>query len=238
MAEDVEIGAGGLAGAVARPSGDGVFPGVVVIHEALGDQPEIREVCDRFAERGYVAVMPDLFKDGPLAICLARAMVELKRGTPGRVTGYIDAAREWLGERDDVDAERIGVIGFCMGGAFALAYVAGGAPGVRVASVNYAEAPKDASAIRGACPIVGSYGGKDKMVGRRHAERLADRLESLGIENDVKVYDQAGHSFMTDGNHPIVKLTTLPLHVGYVADAADDAWRRVFEFFDARLKTS
>ena len=234
---DIELGEG-LRGALSRPSGDGVFPGVVVIHEAFGDQPEIREVCDRFAEHGYVALMPDLFKDGPLAICLARAMKEVKSGTPGRVHGYIDAARRWLAEQQYIDAERVGVIGFCMGGAFALAYVGGGVPGVRAASVNYAEAPKDAASLRGACPIVSSYGGRDKMVGRRHAERLSSHLEALGIENDVKVYDDAGHSFMTRGHHPIAKLAYLPLRLGYVEDAADDAWRRVFDFFDARLKAA
>jgi len=236
MPADVELGADGLKGAVSRPAGAGVFPGVVVVHEAFGDQPEIREVCDRFAEHGYVALMPDLFKDGPLAICMARAMKEVRSGTRGRVNGYIDEARRWLAGQEDVDAERIGVIGFCMGGAFALAYVAAGIPGVRAASVNYAEVPKDAASLRGACPIVSSYGGKDKMVGRRHAKRLSAHLEALGIENDVKVYDDAGHSFMTRGDHPIAKLVYLPLRLGYVADSADDAWQRVFDFFDVRLK--
>ena len=152
MAKGVEIGlpgGGRLKGAVARPEPDGLRPGVVVLHEVFGDQPEIRAVCDRFAERGYVAVMPDLFSDGPRAICMARTMKEAGSGKPGRVNGYIDAARIWLGEQEDVDGERIGVIGFCMGGGFALAYVAGGPLGVRAASVNYGEAPKEATGLRG-----------------------------------------------------------------------------------------
>lgn len=239
MAKDVEIGlpgGGRLKGAVARPEPDGLHPGVVVLHEVFGDQPEMRAVCDRFAERGYVAVMPDLFSDGPRAICMARTMKEAGSGKPGRVNGHIDAARIWLGEQEDVDGERIGVIGFCMGGGFALAYVAGGPLGVRAASVNYGEAPKEGTSLRGACPIVGSYGGRDKVLGRRQAERLSGHLEALGIEHDVKVYDDAGHSFMTQGKHPIGKLVFLPMRLGYAADAAADAWRRVFAFFDARLQ--
>jgi carboxymethylenebutenolidase len=216
MARDIEIGlpgGGRLKAAVARPESDGPHPGVVVLHEAFGDQPEIRAACDRFAEHGYVAVMPDLFSDGPRALCMARAMKETRIGKPNRVNGYIDAARIWLGEQDDVDGERIGVIGFCMGGGFALAYVAGG-------------------------PIVGSYGGRDKVIGRPHAERLSDHLEALGIEHDVKVYDDAGHSFMTQGSHSIGKLVFFPMRLGYAPDAAADAWQRVFAFFDARLKAA
>ena len=238
MARDVEIGlpgGGRLKGAVARPESDGPHPGAVVLHEAFGDQPEIRAACDRFADHGYVAVMPDLFSDGPRAICMARTMKEARSGKPSRVNGYIDAARIWLGQQEDLDSERIGVIGFCMGGGFALAYVAGGPPGVRAASVNYGEVPKEATSLRGACPIVGSYGGRDKVVGRRHAERLSDHLEALGIEHDVKVYDDAGHSFMTQGSHSIGKLIFFPMRLGYAADAAADAWQRVFAFFDARL---
>lgn len=239
MARDVEIalpGGGRLKGAVARPEAGGPHPGAVVLHEAFGDQPEIRAACDRFADHGYIAVMPDLFSDGPRAICMARAMKEARTGEPSRVNDHIDAARVWLGEQEDVVAERIGVIGFCMGGGFALAYVAGGRPGVRAASVNYGQVPKQAATLSGACPIVGSYGGRDKMVGRAHAERLSNHLDALDIEHDVKVYGDAGHSFMTQGSHPIGKLVFLPMRLGYAADAAADAWQRVFAFFDARLK--
>ncbi len=238
MAVNIEIAlasGGRLTGAIARPVRNGPRPGVVVIHEVFGDQPEIRAVCDNFAARGYVAVMPDLFSaGGPRAVCVARAMSESASGKPGRVSGYIDAARAWLAEQQDVDGERIGVIGFCMGGGFALTYVAGGRPGVRTASVNYGQAPKETEKLRGACPIVASYGGRDRVT-RSGAARLRHHLLTLGIEHDVKLYEQAGHSFMTDGRHPIGKLVFLPLRLGYQPDAAADAWRRVFAFFDAHL---
>ena len=101
--------------------------------------------------------MPDLFSaDGPRALCIARAMAESASGKAGRTSGYIEATREWLAQQEDVDGARIGVIGFCMGGAFALAYVGGGRSGVRAASVNYGDVPKDPERLRGACPIVAS----------------------------------------------------------------------------------
>jgi len=239
MAVDIEITAPSgrrLKGALARPEGAGPHPGVVVIHEVFGDQPEMRAVCDDFGAHGYVAVLPDIFSGrGPHPICVARTMVDASRG---KVSADIEATRVWLTERDDVDGERIGVIGFCMGGGFALAYIAGGRPGVRAVAVNYGEVPKDPAKLRGACPIVGSYGAKDRMIGRTHADRLSRHLEMLDIEHDVKVYDDAGHSFMTEGHHPIGRLVYLPMHLGYAADAADDAWRRVLEFFDTRLKAT
>ena len=178
--------------------------------------------------------MPDLFSNrGPRPICVARTMADASRG---KVNADIDATRAWLTEQDDVDGERIGVIGFCMGGGFALAYIAGGRPGVRAVAVNYGEVPKEPEKLRGACPIIGSYGAKDKMIGRTHAERLSRHLEILDIEHDVKVYDDAGHCFMTEGHHPIGRLVYLPMHLGYAPEAAADAWRRVFDFFDTRLK--
>jgi carboxymethylenebutenolidase len=241
VASDVEIAlpdGGRLKGAIARPARDGPRPGVVVIHEAFGDQPEMRAVCDDFATHGYVAVMPDLFSSGgPRALCVARAMLESASGKPGRVSGYIDDARAWLVEQEDVDGRRIGVIGFCMGGAFALAYVAGGPPGVRAASINYGGVPKEATSLRAACPIVASYGARD-MIMRSHAERLRRHLEELGVAHDVKVYDDAGHSFMTQGNHPMGRLVLLPMRLGYAPHAAQDAWRRVFAFFDDRLQAA
>jgi carboxymethylenebutenolidase len=236
---DIEIALGGgrrLTAAVARPEATGTHPGVVVIHEVFGDQPEMRGVCEQFASRGYVAIMPNLFSGrGPRPLCVAGTMIDAARG---KVNEDIDAARSWLALQEDVDGQRIGVIGFCMGGGFALAYIAGGRPGVRAAAVNYGQVPKDSANLEGACPVVASYGGRDKMLGRTQAERLTRHLQALGIEHDVKVYDDAGHCFMTQGHHPVVQVIYLPMRLGYVEHAAVDAWRRVFSFFDARLQAT
>jgi len=234
---NIPLAAGGeMSGALALPDTPSAspWPGVIVLHEIFGPQPEILEVADRFAARGYAALAPDLFSLGVRLACLTRAMLESSSGRPGRTTAAIESCRAWLAARPDVDPERLAIIGFCMGGGFALTYAAGALEGLRAAAVNYGQVPRKADALRGVCPVVASYGARDRVVGRE-AERLRKHLQQLGVEHDVKSYPDAGHSFMTDGSHPIGRLLFLPMRIGYEAGAAADAWARVFEFFDARL---
>ncbi|MGI5285745.1 dienelactone hydrolase family protein [Nonomuraea polychroma] len=223
-----------LAATVALPEGSAPatgWPGAVVVHEIYGVEPDMLNVLDLFAGHGYAAVLPDLYSHGTRIGCLARAMQQFVTGKPGRPTADIDATRQWLADREDVDGSRLGVIGFCMGGGFALAYAASTPPGVRAASVNYGAIPRDQGELRAVCPVVGSYGGRDGGF-RSHGTRLQEHMRALGIEHDVEIYPAAGHSFMTDGHHPIAKLALFPLRHGLVRPAADDAWRRTFDFFD------
>jgi len=219
---------------VAVPAGpvpSGGRPGIVVLTDVFGPSPEMSRVADRFAERGWVAVVPDLFGHGTRIACLARAMVESARGKPGRVTADIEAARVWLAARPDVDAERLAVIGFCMGGGFALILAGTAPPGLRAASVNYGAVPADREALRQVCPVVAAYGSRDRMF-PKHAERLEQHLTALGVEHDVVIHDGAGHSFMTDGHHPFLERISFPMRAGYVPAAAEAAWERTFAFLD------
>jgi carboxymethylenebutenolidase len=192
------------------------------------------DVAERFAARGYAAFAPDLFSAGRRVACLARAMVESSRGGSGKTTAAIEASRAWLADRPDVDQSRLAVIGFCMGGGFALTYAASSPAGVRAASVNYGDVPRKADVLEGVCPVVGSYGARDRILGPQ-GQRLEEYLRGLGIAHDVKTYPQAGHSFMTHGSHPIGRLIFLPMRLGYVHDAAEDAWDRVFAFFQEHV---
>jgi carboxymethylenebutenolidase len=232
-------GGGGLDGVLALPAGtcETGWPGVIVLHEVFGPQPEILDVADRFAERGYGALAPDLFSAGVRLACLTRAMLESTRGRPGTITAAIEASRAWLAARPEIDAECLAIIGFCMGGSFALTYAAGSPPGLRAAAVNYGQVPADAELVRDVCPVIASYGGRDRIVGP-HGERLRKHLSRLGVEHDVKTYPAAGHSFMTAGHHPIGRLVFLPMRLGYEPRAAEDAWARVFAFFDRHIEPS
>jgi carboxymethylenebutenolidase len=200
--------------ALPDPSTPEPLPGVIVLHEIFGEQPEILRVADRFAEHGYGALAPDLFSSGIRLACLTRAMVEMSRGGQGTICRAIEDSRSWLAARPEIDEQRLAVIGFCMGGGFALAFAATAPAGVRAAAVNYGAVPPKAQSLAGSCPIVASYGGRDRIMGSG-AKRLRGHLERLGIEHDVKVYEQAGHSFMTDGHHPVGRIVFLPMRIGY-----------------------
>jgi carboxymethylenebutenolidase len=239
-ADEVAVPLGGrrsLAAALYRPDTPGEHPGVLVLHEAFGLNEDIRRIARRWAEEGYVAMAPDLYSVGARLACLARVLVDSACFADSPTLSRIEAARAWLADRPEVAADRVGVVGYCQGGGFALALATRGRVGV--AGVNYGAVPRRASQLEGICPVVASYGGADRLFAG-HARRLASHLSSLGVPHDVKVYEGVGHSFMSWGNVP-AWLDRLPLpdpmHMGYDERAAEDAWRRTLAFFAEHLGT-
>lgn len=209
---------------------------VMVIHEAFGLNDDIVAKCERLASMGYVALAPDLYAGrGPRPFCILKVMRELSAAR-GRAFDDLDAARAWLCTLPEVDASRIGVIGFCMGGGFALLYAVRAPLGA--AAVFYGAVPKDPEALRGVCPVVASFGGRDAVF-RPHAERLQRALAQLGVEHDIKVYPEAGHSFMSKHRGLSARLFAYGrMRIGYHPDAAEDSWRRIEAFFAKHLRPS
>jgi carboxymethylenebutenolidase len=210
-------------------------PAVIVLHEILGLNDDIRRICRHFADAGYVALAPDFMHGlGPRPICMARFMRGLAKGASGQPFRRLDAARGWLSARHDVDETRVGVVGFCIGGGFALLYAAG--TDIAVVAPFYAALPADAErALIGVCPVVASYGGRDRVFGA-YAERLKSALIALDVPHDVKTYADAGHSFMNQHGGLLGWVARRsPLHAGYHGPSAEDAWARTFEFLGRHL---
>lgn len=230
-------GSEGLTGVLAVPDGQGPWPGVVLVHEAFGITDVMRRQVVRMAQAGFVALMPDLFAMGGARKCLNATFKALRSGE-GRAFVDIENARSVLAAWTD-STGAIGVLGFCMGGGFALA--AATAHGFDAASANYGMLPKAIdTAFENACPIIGSYGGKDASM-RGAAAKLETALTAQGVIHDVKEYRTAGHSFLNDaptGPAPLRFIMGRFMGAGPDPVAAADAWARIETFFGEHLTTA
>ena len=209
-------------GYLATPDGGGPHPGVVVIHEAYGLDDHIKNVTRRFADTGYAALAVDLFSDRNRAICMTRYMAGILTGSVNRAgIDHLKSGLTFLANLPSVDAQRIGAIGFCMGGGFAIAWACTDSR-LKAIAPFYATNPRPIQVVKRLCPVVGSYPQKDFTA--RAGKSLDKALTNYNIDHEIKVYPGAEHSFFNDSRSR------------YDKEAADDAWTRVIRFFDARLK--
>jgi carboxymethylenebutenolidase len=221
-----------LHGYLASPPGTGPWPAVVMIHEIFGLDDVMRAHADHLADLGYLTLAVDLFSAGGTARCLVSTMTAMLRGH-GRAFADISAARDYLASSSDCTG-KIGVIGFCIGGGFALLNTSAG---YDAAAVNYAQLPRHLDqTLAGACPIVASYGRRDPSL-RGTAARLDAALDHAGVTHDVKEYPAASHAFLNDTEtgpralRPLLRITG----IGPEPDSAKDAWDRIEQFFATHL---
>ena len=210
------------------PQGKGPWPGVVVIHDAVGYGPDNELISQRIAQAGYLAITPNMYARGGRARCITRVMRELmtKRG---RALDDILAARDHLQSMPECSG-RVGIAGFCMGGGFALIM----SPNGFGASAPFYGTPLPrnlSETLDGACPIVASFGSRDPL-GIGAPNKLREVTAAKQITADIKAYPGVGHSFANElPAQPLLRVAGF----GYNRAAADDAWSRVFAFFGEHL---
>lgn len=207
-----------LEGYLARPEGEGPFPGVVVIHEAFGLNENIKDIARRLANEGYVALAVDLFAGRNRAICMFRFMSGLLFNSLNNSSVHdLKAALTKLSEQPGVDDSRLGAIGFCMGGSFAIAWACTD-DRLKAIAPYYAMNPRPFEVVARLCPVVGSYPDKDFTT--PHAQKLDTELDRYNVPHDIKIYPGTKHSFFNDRGR------------SYDEKAAQDSWRRVLAFFE------
>lgn len=231
-------GARTLPAYLARPDGADLatpLPAVIVVHEIMGLNDDIRRIARVFADHGYVALAPDLLGAGWKPLCIARFFAGMRQVATGRPYVEMRGFHDWLATQPGVDPARIGMAGFCAGGGFALLYAARGGRDLRVIAPFYGDIPADRSLIPDVCPTVASYGAKDGVFGKL-GPVLEAALTDAGVPHDVKTYPDASHSFMNQHEGLLAKVGPYtPMHAAFDETASADAWERVLRFFGEHL---
>ena len=226
---EIDTPAGPIDALLDVPDGPGPWPGVVVIHDAMGYGPDKQSTNSRIAAAGYVALTPNLFARGGWARCITKVMRDVLTQR-GQALDDVLAARDHLKALPET-TDRVGIAGFCMGGQFALVM---SPKGFDASAPFYgAPLPRELSdTLDGACPIVASFGSRDPL-GIGAPKKLQRVLDHKGITNDVKTYPKVGHGFASKlPAQPLLRITGF----GYNQQATEDAWERVFAFFDEHLR--
>jgi carboxymethylenebutenolidase len=236
---EVQAEAGQMRAVLARPVGDGRYPAVIVVHEAFGPNAHINDVAARLAREGYVTLAPDLYYREDKSVGYddlqeaIRLMTTLRDAT---VLQDMGAAISYLQQQPFVRADRIGVMGFCMGGRIAFLTacmnpaVTAGVPfyGGGIGSVMPPSAPSRTpleSAERLTAPLLLFFGERDVFIPLEEVDRITRRLAELEKDAETVVYPGAPHGFFCDQRD------------SYQPDAARDAWQRLLTFFARHLQS-
>jgi carboxymethylenebutenolidase len=206
------------------PAGKGPFPAIIVIHEWWGLNDWVKDQASKLADQGYEALAIDLYR-GKVATTPDMAH-EIMRGVPeDRAKRDLHAAFEFLQSQPSVKKDRIGAIGWCMGGGYALD-VALQEPTLAADVINYGHLATDPEALKKInAPILGLFGALDQGIPPADVKKFGETLDTMGKKIDIKIYDDAGHAFENPNNK-----------TGYRPDDAADAWKRTVGFLSETLK--
>ena len=207
------------------PNGNGPFPALVVIHEWWGLNDWIKEQAQKLADQGYATLAIDLYR-GKVAKTAEEAH-EIMRGVPeDRARRDLLAAYDYLASQSNVNKAKIGTIGWCMGGGYALD-LALDQPKLAAAVINYGHLATDEGQLSKInAPILGLFGGQDRGIPPDSVNAFEQQLKKMGKKIEVKIYPDAGHAFENPNNKE-----------GYRQQDAQDAWNKTVTFLNANLKS-
>lgn len=213
-----------MPGFLARPAGDGPFPGVIVVQEWWGLDDHIKDVARRFAREGFVALAPDLYR-GKVTSEPNEAEKLMMALNMDQASRELVKAADYLASQPYTRGRGIGAIGFCMGGGLALT-LACDSPHIRAAAPFYGINPEPIDRVqnlRG--PVLVIYAENDEWVNPPvTSARLREALERHGKKYEIQIYPGTQHAFFNDTRPEV-----------YNAQAATDAWQRVLRLFRENL---
>lgn len=216
-------------GILYTPEGKGPFPGIVVIHEYWGLNDWVKEQASKLADQGYVTLAIDLYR-GKVATTPNEAH-EFMGGVPlDRAKRDLEAAFNFLASQPNAQKDRIGAIGWCMGGGYALGLALEepklAADVINYGVFDYASLAKDQATLKKInAPILGIFGAQDRGIPADDVRKFAEQLDKLGKTGTLTVYPDAGHAFENPNNKD-----------GYRPKDAQDAWDKTVAFFASTLK--
>ncbi|GIV70006.1 dienelactone hydrolase family protein [Caldilinea sp.] len=213
-----------LSGYWARPQGEGSWPAVVVLQEWWGVNEHIMDVARRIAAQGYVALAPDLYK-GQIATEPDEARKLVMELDMAAAVEEIGSAIDFLLAQEFVRGEKVGVVGFCMGGRLTLmTALANDKLAVAVPFYGAPLTPEEAAQVK--APVLGLYGAEDSGIPVDAVLAMGEALTAAGIDNEIHIYEGAPHAFFND------------TRASYRPEAAADAWERMLQWFEKYLKSS
>lgn len=212
---------------LAQPPGAGApHPAVIVIHEWWGLTDHMKDIAQRFARAGYVALVPDLYsrQGNTVTTDAAQAASLMNALQSQQVLLDLNAAVRFLKEQPDVDPLRLGVVGFCMGGTFALMAATHNSD-LKAAVPFYGKVAPNETLARLLAPVLYHYGAQDGWVTKQEVDTLQNALKLFNKAGAVQTYPDAGHAFFND---------TRP--DAYHAPSAALAWERTLAFLGQHLR--
>jgi carboxymethylenebutenolidase len=208
---------------VAAPQGDGPFPVVIMIHEFYGLNESIVSKADLLAEEGYLVIAPDTFR-GSTTAWIPRAIYQVITSDQEQVNQDVDIVYAWLQNQPEADMKRVGIIGFCYGGRISLLYSLHN-PNMAATVIFYGSSETAPAVLKNLPgPVLGIFGGADASIPLEEVTALENGLNQAGIPNQISVYENQPHAFVTDAD-------------GIKAGGAQaEAWNEMLEFLDRNLK--